>query len=109
MTYYGAIFTEKEIEAVFSEAQKAVALYTEKNFFAAIELRNVLCKVDYRFLYTRIDRNKVCMYVYGIHLEAIKDDEVFGDFKKKVQLAIEGVFKKPVTTAFYEIRGDDNE
>ena len=108
MIYYGALFTEKELDTVFSEVQKAEKLYSNESLNAQSNILKELRKTDERFWFNLQNKTlPVCLY--GINVTSIKDEEQMGEFKKMVAEALSSVFKKSIATAFYTIEDDDDE
>ncbi len=109
MILYGAIFTIREVESLFTDAEKAEVLYNNINFIPSCEILKKLEKHDNRFTYVCNGGDLTKVYVYGISVTCIKDEEIFGSFKKTISDALSAVFKKLIRTSFYELKEDNYE
>lgn len=107
---YGAAFAEEEIDALFTKADALDSVFESgKSPLWYQELRNRLCKIDKRFDYEAKDYREFgySVFVFGINVKRMKDDETFGAFKKSVEDGIKAMFKKDIKCSFYTFMDED--
>jgi len=104
-TIYGAVFQESEIESLFSKIDVLDSVY-EKGSSPNFQLMALeqLHEKDTRFTYEALNYPdfKYCLYILGVDMQRMHDEETFGDFKKSIQKNISSVFKKELTCSFFD-------
>lgn len=107
---YGAAFAENEIDALFTKADALDSVFEKgKQPLWYQELRDRLCKLDSRFDYEAKDYREFgySIFVFGMDIKRMKDDETFGGFKKVIEDGIKSMFKKDIKCSFYTFVEDD--
>ncbi len=107
---YGAYFSLKEIESLFNKLDVLDKVYSEEHINWSYELSSRLQKDDNRF--TRIIKEyrepKSEIYIYGVDISRMNDDETWGKFKETISSSLTKAFKKDICCSVLTIDEDDD-
>jgi len=109
-TIYGAVFPEAEIDSLFSKLDALDEIYENGSspqwFQKAVEL---LRESDDRFTYESkyYGEFSYAVFVIGINIKKMKDDETFGAFRKIVETNLSHLFKTDIPCSMFSLIDED--
>jgi len=108
---YGAYFSESEINALFDKMDVLDKVYAEEDAVWEFEVSKRLQGIDTRFdlIIKQYRDQKKSIFIYGISIDKIKDEEIWGGFKKMVESALGNTFKKDIHCSILTINEDDED